>query len=79
MPAKTHHQRKTDFEKMCKSYSKNSVDLQIPGYKPNEKSTSYLLEIKALEGLKLPKDIRPRAGMKLGVQFHLSFFYSSKN
>jgi hypothetical protein len=27
MPAKTHHQRKTDFEKMCKSYSKNSVDL----------------------------------------------------
>ena len=42
------------FEKLVQEYTKNKLDMQIPGYKPNDKSTSYLFEISSLQGFRVP-------------------------
>ena len=51
------------------------MDLQIPGYKPNDKSNSYLFEIVGLQGMRLPASFPIHEDMKLCAEFHLSFFY----
>jgi hypothetical protein len=41
-------------------HAKNNLERQITGYSPSEKSVSYVFEIKALESVKIPKEIEDK-------------------
>ena len=72
---KTPQRRAQQFEKMQIEYKKNNLDMQIYGFNPRDKSHSYLLEITALEGVRMPKTIQKHNDMKICAEFHVSFFY----
>jgi len=70
--------RAADFDKFVKDYAKNNLDSLIPGNRADSKTTSYLIEIGGIEGLKVPSVFGDDRNVQLGVQFHLSFFFVNK-
>jgi len=75
-PSKTSQRRKQVFERLLISHRKNNRDQTIPGYrKDNRDSQSYLLHIRKLDDLSLPRNMKIDDGTELYAQFHMSLFY----
>lgn len=71
---KTPAQWERDFNHNLADNRVNGKASSIPGYK-EDKTQSYLIRLKGIKGITLPKDVKVHAEIDLTAELHMSFFY----